>query len=215
MAAAVIFDLDGTLLDTLEDLADSANQALLACGFPGHAVAAYREFVGDGMTVLMERILPPSSRNCKTVASLLQAYRNAYDLGWNTRTKPYRGVDELLLNLTSRKIPVGVLSNKPQFYTDLCMAHFLGHHSFDPILGQRDSIRRKPDPAGAWEIAAQWALPPSEILFVGDTATDMDTAVTAGMIPVGVLWGFRSGTELQTHGAKHLVAHPAEILKLL
>jgi phosphoglycolate phosphatase len=214
MPAAAIFDLDGTLLDTLDDLADSANEALETCGFPPHPVEAYRIFVGDGMGVLIERILPPESRNPETVDRVLRSYRAAYDRRWNAKTVPYPGVEELLAELGHRKVPLGVLSNKPQSYTEICMAHFLGHHPFGKILGQRDAVPRKPDPAGAWEIAAHWALPPREILFVGDTATDMETAVAAGMIPVGVLWGFRSETELRDHGAKHIVTHPGGILNL-
>jgi phosphoglycolate phosphatase len=214
MPAAAIFDLDGTLLDTLDDLADSANEALEDSGFPGHAAEAYRIFVGDGMGVLIERILPPGSRDAGTVARVLQSYRSAYERRWKAKTTPYQGVEELLVGLTARGIPLGVLSNKPQAYTEICMAHFLGHHRFGKILGQRDSVPRKPDPAGAWEIAAHWSLPPGDILFVGDTATDMDTAVAAGMIPVGVLWGFRSEIELRDHGAKHIVSHPREIQAL-
>lgn len=214
MPAAAIFDLDGTLLDTLDDLADSANEALGTCGFPEHPVDAYRIFVGDGMGVLMERILPASSKDPKTVARLLQAYRAAYDRRWKSKSKPYEGVEALLAALTERGIPLAVLSNKPQAYTEICMAHFLGQHRFDIILGQRDAVPRKPDPAGAWEIARHWGLPPEEILFIGDTATDMDTATAAGMIPVGVRWGFRSEAELVAHGARHLVSRPEDIGRL-
>ncbi len=214
MPAAAIFDLDGTLLDTLDDLADSANEALAAHGFPIHPVEAYRTFVGDGMAVLMERILPTGSRTAAGVAALLTTYRAAYDRRWNAKTKPYAGIEALLTALAARGIPLGVLSNKPQSYTEICMAHFLGHHPFTSIFGQRETVPRKPDPAGAWEIAQSWGLPPADILFIGDTATDMDTAVAAGMIPVGVLWGFRGEAELRAHGAVHLVAQPEEILAL-
>ena len=214
MPSAAIFDLDGTLLDTLEDLADSANEALAASGFPPHPVEAYRAFVGDGIKVLIERILPESNRVPETIAGLLQCYRAAYDRRWKAKTQPYAGVEALLRELKAREIPLAVLSNKPQAYTEICMAHFLGQHRFDIILGQRDGVPHKPDPAGAWEIAERWGLPPAEILFIGDTATDMDTATAAGMIPVGVRWGFRCEAELTAHGAKHLIAHPREILDL-
>ena len=208
MPSAAIFDLDGTLLDTLDDLADSANEALETCGFPVHPVEAYRIFVGDGMAVLIERILPPASRTPATMTQLLQTYRAAYDQRWKAKTKPYRGVEPLLLELARRNIPLAVLSNKPQAYTEICVAHFLAGHRFDVILGQRDAVPRKPDPAGAWEIAAHWGLPYGEILFIGDTAT------AAGMVPVGVLWGFRDEAELKTHGARHLVTRPEKILDL-
>jgi phosphoglycolate phosphatase len=214
MPAAAIFDLDGTLLDTLDDLADSANEALETSGFPGHPVASYRTFVGDGMTVLMERILPEADRSPATVASLLELYRAAYQRRWKAKTRLYPGIDALLHNLTERGIPLAVLSNKPQAYTEIVMAHFLGHHRFEIIFGQREGIPHKPHPAGAHEIAARLGRAAADILFIGDTSTDMDTATAAGMIPVGVLWGFRGAEELQSHGAAHLVAEPEEILTL-
>lgn len=214
MPLAVIFDLDGTLLDTLHDLADSANEALSENGFGPHPVEAYRIFVGDGMEVLMERILPETARDPETVARLLISYRVAYDRRWKAKTRPYPGVEEMLTALAKRGIPLAVLSNKPQAYTEICMAHFLGHHPFACIFGQRDGVPRKPDPAGAWQIARQLGLPPEKILFIGDTSTDMDTAVAAQMIPVGVRWGFRSDTELREHGAKHLMAAPHQIVGL-
>lgn len=214
MPSAVIFDLDGTLLDTLDDLADSANEALAACGFPAHPVDAYRTFVGDGMAVLIERILPEASRTTGEVNRVLEVYRAAYGRRWKAKTRPYPGIEELLTGLTAGGIPLAVLSNKPQAYTEICMAHFLGHHRFELIFGQRDHVTRKPDPAGAHEIAAELGLDVTEILFIGDTATDMDTATAAGMIPVGVLWGFRQEAELRAHGAQHLVGRPEEILAL-
>ncbi len=214
MPAAVIFDLDGTLLDTLDDLADSANEALSAGGFPSHPVDAYRTFVGDGMAVLIERILPAEARLSGEVDRVLQTYRAAYDRRWKAKTILYPGIDDLLTGLAGKGIPLAVLSNKPQAYTEICMAHFLGHHPFQIIFGQRDHVTRKPDPAGAWEIAQQLGLAPQEVLFVGDTATDMDTATAAGMVPVGVLWGFREEAELRAHGARHIVREPGEILAL-
>ena len=214
LPVAAIFDLDGTLLDTLDDLADSANEALSDSGFAPHPVEAYRIFVGDGMAVLMERILPETARDPETIARLLASYRAAYDRRWKAKTRPYPGVEEMLTSLTKRRIPLAVLSNKPQDYTDICMAHFLGHHPFACIQGQRDTVPRKPDPAGAWQIADQLGLPPEQMLFIGDTATDMETASAARMIPVGVRWGFRSEEELRHHGAQHMVSHPMEILSL-
>ena len=214
MAKAVIFDLDGTLLDTLEDLADSANEALVGGGLEAHPVEAYRTFVGEGMGVLMERILPEGRKTAAEVEGLLVRYRAAYDRRWKAKTRAYPGVEELLLGLAGRGIPMAVLSNKPQAYTEICMRHFLGHHRFEVIYGQRDTVPRKPDPAGAVEIAELLGLEPGEILFVGDTATDMETAVAAGMVPVGVRWGFRSAEELLAHGAVHLVDTAGEILAL-
>ncbi|MES2707116.1 MAG: HAD family hydrolase [Verrucomicrobiota bacterium] len=215
MPAAAIFDLDGTLLDTLDDLADSANEALSAHGHPVHPVNSFRTFVGDGMAVLMERILPEAARTPEQIGLLLSRYRTAYDARWRLKTQPYPGIVAMLRELASRGIPMAVLSNKPQAYTEIVVAHFLGEHRFEVIFGQRDTVPRKPDPAGAIEIAEQLNLPPAEILFVGDTSTDMDTATAAGMIPVGALWGFRPEAELRAHGAQFLIAEPAALLPLL
>jgi len=214
-ASAVIFDLDGTLLDTLEDLADSANEALMACGFPVHPLEAYRTFVGEGMAVLIERILPAGAHAEDVVAGLLAGYKEAYGRHWKHKTRPYPGIEVMLEGLAARGIPLTVLSNKPQAYTEICVAHFLGRHPFEIILGQRDTVPRKPDPAGAAEIAHRLEVDPSRTLFIGDTATDMDTATAAGMIPVGVLWGFREEAELRAHGARYLVTRPEEILGLM
>lgn len=214
MPAAVIFDLDGTLLDTLDDLADSANEALAASGYPVHPVESYRTFVGEGMSVLIERILPVEFRQPEHIHRVLESYRETYGRRWKSKSKPYAGIEDVLVELVARKIPIAVLSNKIQAYTEICMAHFLGNHQFEVIFGQRDHVARKPDPAGALEIASLLKLDPSEVLFVGDTSTDMDTATAAGMIPVGVLWGFRPEAELRAHGARHIVATPAEILAL-
>ncbi len=215
MPSAIIFDLDGTLLNTLDDLADSANEALTICGYEPHPVDAYRTFVGDGMAVLIERILPEADRRPETIERVLSTYRSIYDARWNAKTQPYPGIETLLATLSSKRIPLAVLSNKPQAYTEVCMAHFLGQHDFRILYGQRDSVPRKPDPAGAIEIARMLHLDPAEILFIGDTSTDMDTATAAGMIPVGVLWGFREEAELRAHGARHIVSTPQQILELL
>ena len=214
MPSAAIFDLDGTLLDTLEDLADSANEALELGGFPTHPVDSYRTFVGDGMAVLIERILPVNERKPSAIQLVMKAYRAAYDRRWKSKSCPYPGIGELLTDLRARGIPLAVLSNKPQAYTEIVMAHFLGHHRFELILGQREEVPRKPHPAGAHEIALQLGLATSEIIFIGDTATDMDTATAAGMVPVGVLWGFRPEAELLAHGARFLAREPHEIAGL-
>ncbi|MDB6070366.1 MAG: haloacid dehalogenase superfamily enzyme subfamily [Verrucomicrobiales bacterium] len=214
MPSAAIFDLDGTLLDTLDDLADSANEALGSFGYAVHPVEAYRTFVGDGMAVLMERILPAEARGAEDVARLLTNYKAAYDRRWKSKTRLYPGIFELIATLNERGIPLAILSNKPQAYTEVVMGHFFPDHRFDLIFGQRETVRRKPHPDGALEIADHWKLDPAEIIFIGDTSTDMDTATAAGMIPVGVLWGFRQEEELRKHGARFLVRTPGEILSI-
>jgi phosphoglycolate phosphatase len=208
---AAIFDLDGTLLDTLDDLADSANEALTTSGFPPHPPEAYRTFVGDGIVMLVKRIVPPESCDEDTVGRVLGLYRAAYGRRWNLRTKPYDGIPEALGALSLREIKLAVLSNKPHAFTELCIAHHLPGKSFAMVLGQRDHVPRKPDPAAALEIASALDVEPAEVLFIGDSAIDMDTAVAAGMRPVGVTWGFRPVEELRRHGAATIIDHPAAI----
>jgi len=170
---AAIFDLDGTLLDTLDDLADSGNAALTECGFPTHPVDAYRHFVGDGVGMLVRRILPEDKQDEETMLRVGAEYRRQYTARWTHKTKPYDGVCEMLDALVERKIRMAVLSNKPDDFTQQCVSEFLGDYPFDPILGHHDGMVRKPDPGGAIQIAADWQLPPGEIVYVGDTATDM------------------------------------------
>jgi phosphoglycolate phosphatase len=210
---AAIFDLDGTLLDTLDDLADSANEALAAAGLPVHPVDAYRTFVGDGIQTLVRRIVPADGAEEK-VTEVLALFRAAYGRRWNNKTRPYDGIPEMLTALMQRPVQMAVLSNKPQRFTELCMAHHLSAYSFTPVLGQREEVPRKPHPAGALEIAEMLGLNPGEIAFVGDTRTDMDTATAAGMVPVGVTWGFRAVEELRAHGAQVIVDHPSELVPL-
>ncbi len=211
---AVIFDLDGTLLDTLDDLADSANEALTTAGLPTHPVDSYRTFVGEGINVLVQQIIPPERCDDDTLAKVILLYRAAYGKRWNRKTVPYPGIVEMLSTLKSRGILMAVLSNKPQAFTTLCIDHHLRGHAFHPILGQRESVPRKPHPAGALEIAATLSVAPGECLFIGDTKIDMETAVRAGMIPIGVSWGFRPVEELTGNGARQIVHSPAEIVAL-
>lgn len=210
---AVVFDLDGTLLDTLADLGESSNAALARLGFPTHPLEAYRTFVGDGVNVLIQRILPESHRDAGTVARGVEAFREVYGENWNNRTRPYAGIVEMLDELTARKIPMAVLSNKPHDFTVQCVEEFLPDHHFAVVLGHQQGRPTKPDPDGALEIARQLQLPPAEIAFLGDTSVDMQTACNAGMYPIGASWGFRSVEELQAHGAKVIISRPEELLR--
>ena len=212
---AVIFDLDGTLLDTLEDLGDAVNRVLSARGLPVHPIDAYRFFVGDGMAKLIERALPEDKRDAETVRSCLEAFRVDYDRHWNVKTKPYDGIGAMLDELTARGLKRAILSNKPHEFTQLCVSEFLSKWSFDAVIGGRDGVPLKPDPAGALEIALTLGLPPAAFLYLGDTAVDIKTAIAADMTPVGALWGFRPAKELLESGAKILIEQPLEILGLL
>ncbi len=212
---AVLFDLDGTLLDTLEDLADAANKILADHGLPTHPVDAYRYFVGDGLATLIERILPEDQRSKELQNSLFQAFKEEYAKNWNNKSGMYEGIDEMLDGLVQAGLRLSVLSNKPHEFTQICVRQLLPSWSFEQVLGARPKVPKKPDPAGAVEVAGLMNLEPADFLYLGDTATDMETAVGAGMYPVGALWGFRTAEELSASGAKTLINHPRELLELL
>lgn len=213
---AAIFDLDGTLLDTLEDIADSANRVLAARGLPAHDLDAYRRFVGEGVTVLMRRAVPPERRADESfVRECVEAFREDYGRNWRVKTRPYVGVMEMLGALAARGVKMAVLSNKPDDSTRTCAAELLPGVPFEIVAGQREGIPPKPDPAGALEIARIMGVPPARVLYAGDTPIDMETAARAGMFAVGVLWGFRPREELEGAGAQVLIAHPREILALV
>jgi len=212
---SVLFDLDGTLLDTLDDLADSANFALRQLGFPEHKRESYKYFIGDGVEALVRQVLPENRCDAATMAEYAASLRKEYGQRWSHKTRPYEGVAELLDALTDREIPMAILSNKPDEFAKLCVARLLSRWQFAATIGAGPSLPRKPDPAGALEIAGQLRLDPAEILYLGDTGTDMQTAVAAGMFPVGVLWGFRAADELTAHGAEVLIGKPLELLDIL
>lgn len=212
---AIIFDLDGTLLDTLEDIGNSLNRVLAKKGYPIHKLDTYRHLVGDGVPMLVTSTLPEDKRNDDNIRVCTQEFREDYKHNWNVKTRPYDGITEMLDELTTREIKMAVLSNKPDFYTKRCVTELLPNYTFDIIIGQRDSFPLKPDPAGANEIVDYLKISPENFLYLGDTAVDMKTAVTAGMFAVGALWGFRSKEELQENGAQALIEKPQEILNLL
>jgi len=212
---AVIFDLDGTLLDTLEDIADALNRVLEDKGFPPHPIKAVRYFIGNGASMLVSRALPADRRNDGLIAECLEAFRRAYGRNWNQKTRPYEGITELLDVLTEKQIKMAVLTNKPQDFAELCIQEFLPNWEFEAILGQRDGIPIKPDPAGPREIARFLNIPAQAFLYLGDSGVDMRTAVTANMFPVGAGWGFRSEEELREFGAAEIIAQPQALLKFL
>jgi phosphoglycolate phosphatase len=212
---AVLFDLDGTLLDTLADIASAANEVLERHGLPAHPAEAYRRFIGDGVAMLFRRALPPEHAEPERVARCVADFREAYGRGWNVHTRPYAGISELLDALVSRGLGLTLLSNKPDDFTRLCASAYLARWPFRAVLGQREGTPRKPDPAGALEIVHRLGVPAGQFLYVGDSAVDMETARRAGMRPVGVSWGFRPAEELWAAGAEAVIAHPAELLEVL
>ncbi len=209
----LIFDLDGTLLDTLEDLAKAANNTLDYYGFPPHPVDAYRYFVGEGLKTLMHRIVPgKNSTSEKEIQEYMKKFAEIYSLTWNRKTAPYDGIIEMLSDLTAAGLPLAVLSNKPHEFTVLCLETFFPDQPFSYVSGQRDSIAKKPDPAGAVDVAKKMGVAVADIIYVGDTATDMKTGNGAGMRTIGVEWGFRKRAELEEHDAWKIVATPAEVV---
>jgi phosphoglycolate phosphatase len=212
---AVLFDLDGTLLDTLEDIGRAANRVLASNGFPEHPLESYKEFVGDGAAVLFQRALPGGYEQGETLERCLGQFREDYGHAWNIATRPYPGIPELLSGLSERGIRMSVFSNKPHSITVACVGGLLGGWTFDVVLGYREGSPKKPDPSGALAIARRTGIPPDEFLYLGDTGTDMETARAAGMKPAGALWGFRTEEELLRHGAQLLLIRPGELLEHL
>jgi phosphoglycolate phosphatase len=212
---AVIFDLDGTLLNTIEDLTDSMNLTLKRFGFKGHDQEAYKYFIGDGIETLVKRALPPESRQEEMITRCVATMREEYALRWDRKTHPYPGIPELLDALFQKGWPISILSNKPDDSTRMVVDKLLPKWAFEIVLGARPSVPKKPDPTAALEIAGLLGLPPDQFIYIGDTGTDMKTAVQAGMFPVGALWGFRTARELMAQGAKVLIEKPMDLLQHL
>ena len=210
---AIIFDLDGTLLDTLADLGNSVNRVLSANQFPTHEIEAYRYFIGDGAKMLIQRALPEDQREETLIQKCLQAFKADYEKNWRNQTSIYPGIADLLNSLSSQGLKLAVLSNKPHDFTVQCVQHFLSEWTFEVVLGQHPSRPKKPDPAGALAIAEQMKTDPSSFCYAGDSGVDMKTAQAAGMSPIGVTWGYRTAKELRTAGAAALVNKPAQISK--
>jgi phosphoglycolate phosphatase len=214
MPRAVLFDLDGTLLDTLEDLAHAANTALTACGYPTHSVPAFRLLVGAGVRKLFERALPPGTVTPQAIERCAAVFREAYGKGWNIHTRPYDGVRDMLEGVALRGLAMTVLSNKPDDFTQTCVREFFPDVSFALVLGEKPGVPPKPDPTGALQIVEALGIPPEEFLYLGDTSIDMETARLAAMRPVGALWGFRSREELVGAGAATVIEQPRDFIPI-
>ncbi len=208
----VIFDLDGTLLDTLKDLALAANTTLASFGFPQHPMDDYRYFVGEGLKTLMQRIVPDYVVNDGQLENYIKKFNEVYKQCWNINTAPYPGIPEMIAALSHAGVKLAVLSNKPHAFTKICVETFFPDHPFMYVYGQRDGVAPKPDPAGALDIATQMELVTESILYIGDTATDMQTGKRAGLRTIGVEWGFRDRAELEKNEAWKIAATPAEII---
>ena len=210
---AIIFDLDGTLLNTLDDIVFSMNAALKKLGAPTHQPGDYRGFVGQGLEMLAVLVLPENRRAATIVRQCVVAMREVYARRWAHATKPYTGVTEMLSSLRQAGVRCAVFSNKAHDFTVTMVEHFFGAGTFEMVLGA-GTFAPKPDPEGALHIAAAMGTAPHDFLYVGDSDIDMKTAARAGMYSVGVTWGFRSKRELLANGAKILINEPKEIIAL-
>ncbi len=212
---AVFFDLDGTLIDSVADIAESVNRMLAGRGFPPRDPSLFKQFVGDGVRKLIERTLPAEMTDGALVDACMEEYEAHYQQLWHDRTRPYPGIVEALAELRARGLKIGVISNKPHRFTVLCCDHFFGPDAFDGVLGQRPEVPRKPAADAAVELAARLDVPVSGCAYVGDSGVDMQFGVNAGMRRIGVRWGFRGEQELRDNGAEFLISSAAELVELL
>lgn len=213
--SGVIFDLDGTLLDSLEDIANAANETIIAMGGQPHPVEAYKTMVGDGVVTLFDRAFPDVMVDPARRDRCLSIYNEAYDKHWHIRSKPYDGIMSMLGNLQNENLKLAVLSNKPDTFTQKCVSHFFPTANLDIVLGHSDRFPRKPDPASAIWIGEKLGFTANRIAYVGDTNTDMKTAIGAGFSAIGVTWGFRPESELRECGAHDVAKTVNELEKIL
>lgn len=207
---AVFFDLDGTLINSLDDLADTTNAVLAMHGLPTHPVQDYRYFVGDGIHTMLQRTVPQGT-DPALVERLVALAKAEYGQHWARKTCVYAGIAAMLEQLQASGVQLAVLSNKLQEFTSTVVHHFFPQQPFVLVKGSPEGGKAKPDPAMALAMARELGLSPHEVLFMGDTRVDMETATAAGMVPVGVLWGFRPKEELLAYGAKYLLEQPQDV----
>lgn len=209
-----IFDLDGTLIDSIEDIADSMNVVLRENDFPEHNLNSYKIFVGNGIKTLVRRALPKDSSE-EAIERCYTSMMTRYERFCDVKSAPYKGIPELLSHLHYSGIQMAVLSNKADRITKRVIDTLLPDTKFISVEGLTDEATKKPNPANALKICGKMGARPEEIIYLGDTGIDMETAKRAGFFAVGVLWGFRGKDELVSHGADVLISTPDEVLKLL
>lgn len=211
-AKGILFDLDGTLIDTLDDLADSMNAILRSYGYPEHPVDAYRQMVGWGMKELVIRALPEQVSDPGFIDDRVDEMIITYHENRVVKTRPYPGILELLTILKEHAIPTSIVTNKTDHIAQCLVRSLLDYSQFIVVHGAVPNKPQKPDPTIVLETAAAMDCRPSEVIYVGDSGVDMETAHAAGMVAVGVSWGFRSIEELRQAGARVIVHHPLQIL---
>ena len=214
MIKAVLFDLDGTIANSLLDLAVSVNHSLKEFGFNERDVQDFRYFAGDGMPKMIERALPEAYRDENTVRAVLSSFLKYYGVHYCDNTKPYDGITEMIDALKNRGIKVAVVTNKAQEMADRVVKKLYGDR-FLVIFGKRDGIPSKPDPKSALITMSELGVQPEECIFVGDSGADIKTGVNSGAYPVGVLWGFREKSELISSGAKSIISNPFKLIEII
>lgn len=215
MKSLVIFDLDGTLLNTITDLGMAANYALKKNGFAEHDIDQYPYFVGNGVRKLIERVLPTATGNDSTIERMLADFKEYYNDHNTVFTQPYPGIEDLLDSLTAAGVKIAVASNKYQQATESVVRHFYGKYEWAAIYGQREGIPVKPDPSIVFSILADTDTPKANTLYVGDSGVDMETAWRACVDSAGVTWGFRSEKELRNNHSKFIVKTAGDILDIV
>lgn len=210
---AAVFDMDGTLLNTLKDLTDSTNFALQSLGFPAHSEATYQQKIGTGLHELIRLALPEQARDANSIKETIKIYCAHYSENWNITTRPYDGIPELLTALTEQGFKLAILTNKAQHSASRCQEFFLSDWRWEMVQGQNDGVPPKPHVEMSNPVTQALNVAPETVLYLGDSDVDMYTAKNAGYVAVGVTWGFRSKDELQAAGADFLIDHPLELLK--
>jgi phosphoglycolate phosphatase len=210
----IIFDLDGTLINTIDDLGQACNHALSACGFPTHQIADYPRLVGNGINRLIERALPEEHRNEETVLRVREHFVPYYDAHNCDLTRPYKGIPELLQALKAQGHRLAVASNKYQAATEKIVAQ-LFPGIFDVVLGEREGVKRKPDPQIVYDIVEAIKQGGKEILYIGDSLVDAETAKAAGATLVLCTWGFCTEEQLKTAQPNYMIQHPSELLNII
>jgi phosphoglycolate phosphatase len=211
----IVFDLDGTLLDTLQSIGAAFNRTLTRMKMPEWDIDAYRYFIGEGVYKCAERCLPETHRTEETINRLVELEREDYSRNWEADAGPYDGIEQLILDAKSRGLSLAVLSNKDDGFAKQCVNHYFPDSPFDSIIGYSSSVPHKPDPTGAGLVAQKLGLQSEELVMVGDTSIDIHTAQACNMHSIGVLWGFRDLVELEMAGADKIIQRPDELLSAI
>ena len=209
----IIFDLDGTLIDSQKDIALTTNHILKSMGYKEHQLESYKNFIGDGARELVRRALPENT-STQDIEQALEMFKEIYGNKMGANTKPFEGIYQMLEAL-QEDFEFALLSNKPHKFTLEYMRIFFSEYNFQSIHGQKDDVPKKPDPAGVYNILNELNYKSNQVYYIGDTVTDMNTAVNAGLIPIGVLWGVQEQKSLELHGAKYIASTPEQIVDIV